>query len=270
MKKLVLLTLVVTTLLLLASCSDNPENSVFSYYGAPFEYEDLEITIVSVEEDNEDPDEILTTITFSAKNIGENESDFSLTDIYLKSIETNEKYKCKTSIIGTLFQASVGPGESHEYTIKFELPKSLSEEKYIMYFDFGYPSARLALYYESGEMIEVYNPKTAQLERVKKLQSDMYDLIKKYAYDKIDGSLSYSDVQYLMDTIKYKLRQQTSEIDIYLDLSEGIWYPKWICYVILEDGSKCPLVYMNIELSSSYTPKHKHIGTYEINELPIS
>jgi len=265
MKRFVSLALLILTILTFASCSSNDE---MNYFSTKFKYHNLEITVTNVDEAKKEDEYLLTTITFSAKNTGEYEYDFYLDDIYLKNTKTGEKYECQTTLIDSLFQEVVEAGETEEYNVKFKLPSSVSSTKYVMYFDFGSlgsPAGKCALYYEDDEMIEVSNSEQEYIEEIKRMQSDIYNIMKVSIYDKLDGSMSYSYVQNSMDNAERQIKTKISTFDISLDLSSGTMFPKWICSVRLNDGNTYPLMYISVDLDSTYHLKHKYIGTYNID-----
>lgn len=265
MKRFISLALLILAILTFVSCSSNDE---MNYFSTTFKYHNLEITVTNVDEANKEEESLLTTITFSAKNTGEHEYDFYINDIYLKSTETGEKYECQTTLMDSLFQEVIEAGETEEYNVEFTLPSSISTTKYIMYFDFGSlgsPAGKCALYYENDEMIEVSNSEQEYIEEIKRMQSDIYDIMKVSIYDKLDGSMSYSYVQNSMDNAERQIKTKISTFDISLDLSNGTMFPKWICSVRLNDGNTYPLMYISVDLDSTYHLKHKYIGTYNID-----
>ena len=119
-------------------------------------------------------------------------------------------------------------------------------------------------YYENSDMIEVSNSKQEYLNEVKRMQSDIYNIMKQSIYDKLDGSMSYSYVQNSMDNAERQIKTRIPTFDISLDLSSGTMFPKWICSVRLNDGNTYRLMYISVDLNSSYRHSHKYIGTYNI------
>lgn len=167
----------------------------------------------------------------------------------------------------SFIEESIESGLTEDYNLKFTLPTSISEDKYVIYFDFGSfgsPAGTCALYYENGDMIEVSNSKQEYLNEVKRMQSDIYNIMKQSIYDKLDGSMSYSYVQNSMDNAERQIKTRIPTFDISLDLSSGTMFPKWICSVRLNDGNTYRLMYISVDLNSSYRLSHKYIGTYNI------
>ena len=100
-------------------------------------------------------------------------------------------------------------------------------------------------------------------ETLKNLQRDLYPIFKQYVYDEISGGMYYSDVQKLLDSAERQLKNSLSQIDVKLDLSNGTYFPKWIVKV-RAGGVTYPLLYIEVECSTSYKIQHKYIGKYEI------
>lgn len=156
MKKLVAILISFLLLISLSACSSSEMN----YFNKSFKYHNLEITVTSVEESIDNNGNYSTTVSFSATNTGTHEYDFYLSDIYLKNAETKSKYDSKTSLLDALVEEVIDGGLTKNYDVKFTLPSSVSESKYIMYFDFGSlgsPAGECALYYEDGSMIDIEN-----------------------------------------------------------------------------------------------------------------
>jgi len=154
MKKFITIIMSLVFLISLSACSSSETN----YFNTPFKYHNLQITVTSVEEDIDNNGNYSTTVSFSATNTGTHEYDFYLSDIYLKNVETKSKYDSKTSLLDSLVQEVIDGGLTKKFDVKFTLPTSVSESKYIIYFDFGSlgsPAGECALYYEDGSMIDI-------------------------------------------------------------------------------------------------------------------
>ena len=139
-----------------------------------------------------------------------------------------------------------------------------------MYFDFGSfgsPEGKCALYYESGDMIEVSNSKQDYVNEIKRMQTDIYNIMKQSIYDKLDGSMSYSFIQNSMDNAERQIKTKIPTFDISLDITSETMSPKWICSVRLNDGNTYRLMYISVDLNSSYRVSHKYIGKYKIDKL---
>ena len=119
-----------------------------------------------------------------------------------------------------------------------------------------------SIYQGSGTKVDV--PKEER-ELLKDMQSDIYKVMKEGIYDKLNGKMSYSSVQTSMDNAERQIKTKISTFNISLDLSDGTMSPKWICSVKLNSGNRYPLMYISVDLNSTYYVKHKHIGTYTIS-----
>lgn len=160
MKKLITVLIAIFFLISLSACSSSESNDFEkNYFNKPFKYNNLEITVVSVEEDIDNNGNYSTTVSFTATNTGTQEYGFYLSDIYLKSVETKSKYDAKTSLLDSFVKKVIdGGGITKGYDVNFILPSSVGESKYIIYFDFGSSistTGECALYYEDGSMIDI-------------------------------------------------------------------------------------------------------------------
>ena len=97
---------------------------------------------------------------------------------------------------------------------------------------------------------------------IKDLQSDVYSAYKTYVYDKVDGSMYYSDVDYMMQSVHRQLKSALPSLTMSMDPFAGTYFPKWIVSVTIS-GQTYPLVYIEIECNSSFKVQRKHIGTYK-------
>ena len=131
------------------------------YFNESFKYHKLEITVTDIKQTDYENGEFFATITFLAKNIGEetNYIDFDEDSLYLKNKITDEEYNMDS---GTDISSNekIEVGESKEYKARFTIPSSISSEKYILCFDFDSNRVvKYALYYETGEMLQVETTK---------------------------------------------------------------------------------------------------------------
>lgn len=119
--------------------------------------------------------------------------------------------------------------------------------------------------FASDETAETSDDQKEYMEEIKRMQSDIYDIMKQSIYDKLDGSMSYSSVQDSMDNAERQIKTKISTFSISLDISNGMTSPKWICSVRVNDGNIYPLIYISVDLDSTYHLKRKYIGTYNID-----
>jgi hypothetical protein len=94
------------------------------------------------------------------------------------------------------------------------------------------------------------------------LREDIYTIFKQYVYDQITSGMYYSDVQKLVDNAERQCKSALPQLNVYLDLSNGTYYPKWIVSVTADKTYL--LIYLEVELTTSYKCSHKHIGRYDI------
>ena len=124
---------------------------VKNYFNIPFKYDDLEITVTSVEETDCENGSFSAKVTFFVKNISDKTNTFDLDDVYLKNETTKQDYT-KTKLFS---HENLKAGESKEYSMEFTIPSSISSEKYLLCFDFADTEAKCALYHENGELLKV-------------------------------------------------------------------------------------------------------------------
>lgn len=67
-----------------------------------------------------------------------------------------------------------------------------------------------------------------------------------------------------MDSVKKQCKEATSALEMRKDLSNGVYYPKWIISVTTNDSKKHDLFYIEIELSSSFIAERKRMAKYQI------
>jgi len=155
------------------------------YFNEPFEYNELEIIVTEVKEIDLENGSFEETISFSAKNIGENTNSFDLDDVYLVNENTKEEYPQ-----AELFShENLESGETKEYEIRFTLPSSISSEKYILCFDFDSDSiGKCALYYENGEMLTIETFKLYYDHNIQTLSSHFGDGLAAEILSSLEGT----------------------------------------------------------------------------------
>ncbi len=254
------------------------------YINETMPYEKIDITVNNlkcIKNNNPDSDRyglFELTISFTLKNNKTKDFDFSFDDIYIKTADKGEKYeytptgKSLGNIISDYFLGEVIiAGATETYDILFYVPYSLEEKKYIMCFDWGFFSEEQEYYlylrdgtnanYEDKNESEEETT-TEFIQTLTNLREDIYTIFKQYVYDQITSGMYYSDAQKLVDNAERQCKSALSQLNVYLDLSNGTYYPKWIVSVTAD--KTYPLVYVEVELTTSYKCSHKHIGRYDI------
>ena len=100
MKKILTFCVFLIMLFSLSACSSTEKH----YFNQKFEYHNLEIIVTAIDEEIQDNGNYLTTISFSATNIGKHEYDFYLSDVFVKNVATDSKYNCKTSFLDSFIE----------------------------------------------------------------------------------------------------------------------------------------------------------------------
>ena len=254
------------------------------YIGDTLRYEDIDITVTGItSQKNENINSDYyglneLKVYFTYKNNGTKDFDVSTSDIHIKTEDKGEKYKC-TFFSGTqnladaIWGETIIAGAEKSYNITFYVPYSVEEKKFIMCFDWGILSIEQEyhLYLSDGTNAN-YTPTTDNekedtneelKQTIKNLQDDLYNIFKQYVYDQISGGMYYSDVQKLVDSAERQCKTALSQMDVYLDLSNGTYFPKWIATVNVGYDTYY-LFYIEVECSTSYKVQHKYIGKYNI------
>lgn len=257
------------------ACSDNkptkPTTPTY-YINETMPYEEIDITVNSVKcikNNNTESDYyglFDLTISFTLKNNKTKDFHFNFNDINIKTQDKGEKYDYTPSIenLGSIFLGeTIIAGASKTYNISFYVPYSLEEKKYIMCFDWGvlYKEQEYYLYLRDGTNPS-YEDDTTRIEALTDLRNLIYTTFKEYVYNQITGTMYYSDVQRLIDSTLRQCKSACSYLDYYLNLSNGVYYPKWIVYATVD--KKYPLIYIEVELTTAYKISHKFMGYYDI------
>ena len=259
-----------------------PQNDNNYYVGETMSYEEIDLTVKGlkcVQNNNPNSEEYglyYITITVTYTNNTTKEFDVQTSDVYIKTADKGEKYDCSgfsgdKGLIDALLGESIIAGATKTYDISFYTAYSLEEKKYIMCFDWGFFSEEKEYYlYLSDGTNASYEDKTESEEEINtelvqtltNLREDIYAIFKQYVYDQITSGMYYSDVQKLVDNAERQCKSALSQLSVYLDLSNGTYYPKWIVSVTAD--KTYPLIYVEVELTTAYKCSHKHIGRYDI------
>lgn len=271
--------------------SEKDETKIEYYIGDTVRYEDIDITVTRItcqKNDNTSSDHYGLNeikIYFTYKNVGTKDFNVRASDINIRTESKGEIYNytefsATQTIVDAFLDETIIAGTEKPYNITFFVPYSLEETKYTMIFDWGilYDEQEYHLYLSNGsnanytptidnekedtsEDIEGANEELKQT--IKNLQGDLYNIFKQYVYDQISGEMYYSDVQKLVDSAERQCKTAVSQIDVYLDLSNGTYFPKWIATVEVGYDTYY-LFYIEVECSTSYKVQHKYIGKYNI------
>lgn len=75
-------------------------------------------------------------VDFSITNNGSEDFNFDLDDIYIKTEDRDEKYERVVYLDDSfLFDESIIPGGTFNYTLSYRVPYSIEQKNYIIYFD---------------------------------------------------------------------------------------------------------------------------------------
>ena len=249
------------------------------YINETMPYEEIDITVNSLQcIKNNNPDSeryglFELTISFTLKNNKTKDFNFSFDNIYIKSADKGEKYDYTPTgenlgdIIGDYFLGEVIiAGATETYNINFYVPYSLEEKKYIMCFDWGFFSEEQEyyLYLRDGTNASYEdNSNTELTQTLINLRNNIYTIFKEYVYDQITSGMYYSDIQKLVDSAVRQCKSSVSQLNVYLDFSNGTYYPKWIIFVNADKNY--PLIYIEVELPTAYKYARKYIGKYELS-----
>ena len=246
------------------------------YIGETLNYEDIDILVTGVTcnivtDSNSDYYGLNSIkVYFTCKN--NRTKDFSINpkDIVLKTEDKNEEYTA--SVFSIDEPEKIIPGVQKYYFIGFYTPYTFSEKRFKMVLDWGIWSyeEEYHLYYRDGTNY-IGTPPLTDSEKIDEelkntlleLQSDLYAYFRDSVYEEIDGSMYYSDVQYLMDLIENTFKSEGVPMRIILNLSQGSYRPRWDITVKL-NGATHYLMFIEVQCTSSYKVDYKYIGSYTI------
>lgn len=279
MKKFVLLSIIFILVLSFAGCSffgedesDNSSNNNAKnfYIGEVMAYEDVKVVVNGLTEK-----EITTGQNIGCKNIivsvtisNNKKADFNFpySDVYIKTVDSNQEYEVSVPF-GNLFGDSIMSGASKSYEMEFVTPYSYKDKKFKIMFDWGWlsPEKEYFLYMRDGSN---YNGgyKTEEdkyLETLSSLRDDIYEIFRLGVYDKISGSMYYSDIQTLIDMLEGEVKARVDGFYIYFDLSYGSYHPQWVARI--NGPTKAyNLFYIKVDLNSNFRWTNKYIGKCEL------
>ena len=252
---------------------DNDGLPVGGYYlGETLSYKDVDITVDKVtcgqfEESNSAYYGLYKlTVYFTYKNNRTTGFDVHPSNIKLKTEDRGEKYDPKYFSGHILFAETIVPGAQKSYSITFAVPYDIKDKRFIVTFDWGLLSASedYHLYYRDGSnyVQQETNTTDSNNDNLKTAVLGMRDELLKLVrnvYDNIDGSMYYSDVQKLMDSLEYQCEKAGIDVDVYLNLSHGSYFPRWDLW-----WKGYRLVYLEVECSSSFKVVKKLYGSYTV------
>ena len=275
MKKFLVLILVCCTLFCCFGCSNTDDDKKDNYYiGEILTYEKIDITINSLSEkmisSGEHAGHYQLSVFVSMTNNKSKDFNFDFSDTYIKTENKGQKYEVSYGFDYLLGDVIIS-GASKEYEIHFYTPYSFKDTNFIIVFDWGILSAEAEyyLYMRDGTKYQGTTDKNNDDEEYREtvinMRDDIYDIFQQYVYNQITEDMTYSNVQKLVDSAERQVKTQITTLNIYLDLSNGTYYPKWIAQVTTNNSKTYSLFYIEVELSTSFKCTHKYMGKYEIN-----
>lgn len=263
--------------------SDNSKEKETQYYfGETMQCDEIDFTvskIATIEDIQANSDLKRTMFLFTLKNNKTESFSFQYSDFYLTTEDKGEKYNYvsfDTSLGEIIKNEFVGetllPGETKNFYLMFDTPYMANEKKFILHLQWDSSSneKKYFLYNRDGSFPpneaadEDFSNPDDYTEELKNLRDDIYDIFEKNVYEKIDGTLYYTDIEKLMDSVRKQCKEATSSLEMRKDLSNGVYYPKWIISVTTNDSKKHDLFYIEIELSSSFVAERKRMAKYQI------
>lgn len=247
------------------------------YIGEILNYEDIDIAVTGVtcnsvtDRDSDYYGLNCIRVYFTCKNNKTKDFSVNPNDIVLKTEDRNEKYSASAFSIKE--PEKIIPGVQKYYYIDFYTPYTLNEKRFKIVLDWGMWSyeEEYHLYYRDGSNYIGTPPLTDEEQEsvntkkyVEQLQSELLSMFRFSVYEKITGSMTYSDVQRLIDSVERECRAAGMDVTVLLDLSSGSYFPKWNVFASV-NGKKYALVFIEVECSTSFKVVKKIYGTYPIN-----
>lgn len=239
------------------------------YFGEKLDYNDIDITVTKVTcELNSDETSkycglYRLKVYFTYKNNRTKEFEVKKSVITLKTEDKGEKYDA-VSLSST---QKIIAGAEKSYWVSFYTPYDCADKHFIVTFDWGLLSGSedYHLYYRNGNncVSQETNTTDSNNDNLKTAVLGMRDeLLKlvKNVYDNIDGSMYYSDVQKLMDSLEYQCEKAGIDVNVYLNLSHGSYFPRWDLW-----WKGYRLVYLEVECSSLFKVVKKLYGSYTVS-----
>ena len=256
------------------------------YFNETMTYEGIEITVskmasVKYIEANSDLKRVL--LLFTLKNTRTESFNFQYSDFELRTEDKGEKYNyvtfgttvgdaIKDVLTNDLIGETVKAGETKKFYIMFDTPYRAHEKKFVLCIDWDYSTEEehYFLYNRDGSFVpnvadNIGELTSSQKDALIKLRDDIYNIFKTGVFDKIDGNMSSSDIEKLIDSAKRQCKNSSSgALNIEKDYSNGIYFPKWIVTMEDSNSKKHALFYIEVEFSTSFVWQHKYMGKYEI------